>query len=248
MKKLMIATAALCAAVSVNALESANVVGYQDIEAPAGSSMRAPTFQAVGGSGYDLTKITVAGAEGSGDVCAQTISAAGEWDGEYYYMTVDGAGVPADGWYKDAGGSEAVEEDEVILPAGGALFVDSAYNDLTLKVAGEVPSGDLDLDVPAGSSQIGNALPADVDLTEITVTGAEGSGDVCAQSISAAGEWDGEYYYMTVDGAGVPADGWYKDAGGSEAVEADEVVLAPGEALFIDSAYNDLVFTLPAVL
>ena len=210
--------------------------------------MRAPTFKAVGGAGYDLTKIAVEGADGSADVCAQTISAAGEWDGEYYYLTVDGMGVPEDGWYKDVLGDEAVAEDEVVLPPGGALFVDSQNNDLTLKVAGEVPSGDLDLDVPAGSSQVGNALPADVDLTAITVTGAEGSGDVCAQSISAEGDWDGEYYYMTVDGAGVPEDGWYKDAGGGEAVEVGDVVLAPGEALFIDSAYNDLVFTLPAVL
>ena len=208
--------------------------------------MRAPTFKAVGGSGYDLTKIAVEGADGTGDVCAQTISAAGEWDGEYYFLTMDGMGVD-DGWYKDVLGGEAVEEDEVVLPAGGALFVDSQNNDLTLKVAGEVPSGDLDLDVPAGSSQVGNALPADVDLTAITVTGADGTGDVCAQSISAAGEWDGEYYYLTIDGMGVD-DGWYKDVLGGEAVEVGDVVLAPGEALFIDSQNNDLVFTLPAVL
>ena len=237
-----------CAAVGANALESANTVGYQDIDAPAGSSMRTPTFKAVGGSGYDLTAIKVVGSEGAGDVCAQTISAEGEWDGEYYYMTVDGAGVPEDGWYKDIGGGEAVEAAEVILPAGGALFVDSQYNDLSLQVAGEVPVGNLELDVPAGSSQVGNALPSPVDLTAIVVAGSEGAGDVCAQSISAEGEWDGEYYYMTVDGAGVPEDGWYKDIGGDEAVEAEEVILAPGEALFVDSQYNDLVFTLPAVL
>ena len=227
-------------------MESANTVGYQEVEAPTGDSMRCPTFKIVGGAGYDLTKITVVGAEGMGDVCAQTLSSAGLWVGEYYWFTEEGAGVPT-GWYKDVGGSEAVTEGEVVLDQGQGFALHSEYNDIQLKVSGEVQAGDVPLSFSVGDGMLGNALPVDADLTDIIVTGAEGMGDVIAQSISAAGQWNGEYYWFTMDGAGVDT-GWYKDIGGSEPVAADEVVLAPGESLSIHSEYNDVTFTLPAVI
>ena len=132
MKKLMIATAALCAAVSVNALESANVVGYCDVEAPTGDSMRCPTFKTISTAGYDLSTLKVTGGFGIGDIVAQTLSSeTGLWDGEYYWLTEEEAGVPT-GWYKDMGGDEAVAAEEVVLAAGESLFVHSEYEDLTL--------------------------------------------------------------------------------------------------------------------
>ena len=248
MKKLMIATAALCAAVGVNAIESANVVGYQEVEAPTGDSMRCPTFKMVGGAGYDLTKITVTGGYGIGDIVAQTIGSDGIWVGEYYWLDEVNAGVPVTGWYKDMGGSEAVAVGEVVLDQGQGFALHSDYEDLQLKVSGEVPAGDVPLTFVQGDGMLGNALPQDADLTDITVTGGYGIGDIVAQAIGADGVWNGEYYWLDEVNAGVPATGWYKDMGGSEAVMADEVVLAPGEALSIHSDYEDLTFTLPAVL
>ena len=246
MKKLMIATAALCAAVGANALESANIVGYQEVEAPTGDSMRCPTFKMVGGAGYDLTKISVTGGGGSGDICAQIISSAGLWVGEYYWLTVDGMGVD-NGWYKDMFGGEAVAVDEVVLDQGQAFYIHSDNEDLQLMVSGEVPAGDVGLTFAAGDGMLGNATPVDVDLTDVTVTGGGGSGDISAQSISSAGLWVGEYYWLTVDGMGVD-NGWYKDMFGGEAVAADEVILAPGEALYLHSDSEDLTVTLPAVI
>ena len=111
-------------------MESANTVGYQEVEAPTGDSMRCPTFQIVGGAGYDLTKITVTGGYGSGDICAQTISSEGLWVGEYYWLTVDGMGVD-NGWYKDSVGIEPVEASEVVLAPGEALSIHSDNEDLT---------------------------------------------------------------------------------------------------------------------
>ena len=128
MKKLMIAAAAAVCG-SVFALESANVVGYMDVEAPQGDSMRCPTFTAVGGEGYDLTKITVAGGFGMGDIVAQTIGSDGIWNGEYYWLTEDMAFVPT-GWYKDAFGVEAVAEGDVTLAPGEALSFHSDYEAL----------------------------------------------------------------------------------------------------------------------
>ena len=221
-------------------------MGYYDVEAPTGDSMRCPVFKTVGGAGYDLTKVKVTGGYGMGDIVAQTISSEGLWDGEYYWLTEDNAGVPT-GWYKDMGGAEAVAVDEVVLTDGQAFMLHSDYEDLALTSSGEVPVGDVALTFVQGDGQLGNAVPADTDLAEITVTGGYGMGDIVAQTISASGLWDGEYYWLTEDNAGVPT-GWYKDMGGSEAVAADEVILAPGESLMVHSDYEDLMFTIPAVL
>lgn len=247
MKKLMIvAAAALCATVSMQAVESANVVGYYDVEAPTGDSMRCPTFKTVGGAGYDLAKIQVTGGFGVGDIVAQTLTSDGLWDGEFYWLTEDEAGVPT-GWYQDAVGDVPVEEGDVVLTEGQAFALHSDYEDLALTCSGEVQSGDVELTFVQGDGMIGNAVPVETDFADVTVTGGFGVGDIVAQTISAEGLWDGEYYWLTEDEAGVPT-GWYKDAVGDEPVEAEEVVLAPGESLSIHSDYEDLTFTLPAVL
>lgn len=241
MKKIMFG---LAAAVAIGAfgIESANTVGYQQIPTPQGSSMRCATFRTVLAASYPLSQIKVEGADGTGDVSAQTISSAGLWDGEYYYLTEDMTGAP-DGWYKDMFGDESAND--VILPEGTALFVSSANNDIVLTVSGEVAKGDVLVPFSQGAGMIGNCLPVDVALARIGLTGADGTGDVCVQTISAGGLWDGEYYYLTEDMTGA-ADGWYKDMFGDEA--ADDVTLAPGDSLFVTSANNDVTFTFPAAI
>ena len=114
-------------------MESANVVGYYDVEAPTGDSMRSPVFTTVGGAGYDLTKIKVTGGYGIGDIVAQTITSEGLWDGEYYWLTEDNAMVPT-GWYKDAFGDEPVAAEEVVLAPGESLSIHSEYEDLTFSL------------------------------------------------------------------------------------------------------------------
>ncbi len=223
-------------------LESANTVGYQEIPTPQGASMRCATFRTILTASYPLSEIKVTGSLGTGDVCAQAISSEGVWDGEYYYLTEDNTGMP-DGWYKDMFGGESA--DDVILAQGTALYVTSADNDVVLIVSGEVPKGTVTVPFAQGAGQIGNCTPVAVDLADVGVTGSEGTGDVCAQTISAAGEWDGEYYYLTEDNTGMP-DGWYKDMFGGEA--ADDVTLAPGESLYVTSANNDVTFVFPAAI
>ena len=129
MKKIMLVAAVAAGLVAIgDGIESANTVGYQQIPTPQGSSLRCPTFRTVLAASYPLSEIKVAGADGTGDVCAQTVSSAGVWDGEYYYLTEDNTGMP-DGWYKDMFGTEAA--DDVTLAPGDSLFVTSANNDIT---------------------------------------------------------------------------------------------------------------------
>jgi hypothetical protein len=208
--------------------------------------MRCPTFTAVGTEGYDLTQIKVVGGYGMGDIVAQTIGSDGIWNGEYYWLTEDMAMVPT-GWYKDGFGGEAVSAGEVVLDKGQAFALHSDYESLSLSVAGEVKKGAVELSFTVGDGMLGNALPVNADLVNVTVTGGYGMGDIVAQAIAADGTWNGEYYWLTEDMAMVPT-GWYKDGFGGEAVAADEVVLAPGEALSFHSDYEDLTVTLPAAL
>ena len=245
MKKLIFAAAAV-AGMGAFALESANVVGFQEVEAPQGDSMRCPTFTAVGTEGYDLTQIKVAGGFGWGDIVAQSVGSDGIWNGEYYWLTEDNAFVPT-GWYKDAVGGEAVAAGDVVLDKGQALYVHSDNEALNLTVSGEVKKGAVELTFAVGDGMLGNALPVDVDLVNVTVTGGFGWGDINAQSIGANGIWNGEYYWLTEDNAFVPT-GWYKDAVGNEAVAEGEVMLAPGAALYFHSDNEDLTVTLPAAL
>ena len=241
MKKVMFGLAA-AVAIGAFAIESANTVGYQQIPTPQGTALRCPTFRTVLAASYALSEIKVTGADGTGDVCAQTVSSAGAWDGEYYYLTEDNTGMP-DGWYKDMFGIEAA--DDVVLDQGTALYVTSANNDIVLTVAGQVAKGNVVVPFSQGAGMVGNCTPVDVDLANIGVTGADGTGDVCAQTIGSDGVWAGEYYYLTEDNTGMP-DGWYKDMFGIEAV--DDVTLAPGESLYVTSANNDITFTFPAVI
>ena len=243
MKKLIFAAAAV-AGMGAFALESANVVGFQDVAAPCGSCMRTPTFQVVDGEGYDLTKVVVDGGDGIGDVVAQMMGEGGAWDGEYYYLN-ENAGVDT-GWYKDAFGDEPVAEGEVVLAPGKAFFLTSANNSISMTTSGEVKKGEYVINFEQGSDQVGNGLPVDVDLTAIVVDGGDGIGDIVAQTMSEGGEWNGEYYYLN-ENAGVDT-GWYKDAFGDEPVAAGEVVLTPGEAVFFTSSNNAVTIKLPAVL
>ena len=230
-----------CATVSLAELASANVVGYQELAVPSGSSMRTATFQALAGD-YKISDIKVSGAEGGGSDYAQKINADGSWGDTYYYLTEDGMGVD-NGWYKDGFGDEPVSDEDTL--SIGQAFIVTAGTDFKMTVAGQVISGQATVTAPAGFSIIGNPTPVEAKLSTITVSGAEGGGSDTAQKINADGSWGTMYYYLTEDGMGVD-NGWYKDGFGDEPV-TDEDALAPGESM-IFTVVNELTLKFPATL
>jgi len=236
---------AAAVAAGAMAVESANVVGYQEITVPTGFSMRGSTFKAISGS-YKISDIAVLGEDigGAGNDYAQKINADGSWGDVYYYLTDDGAGVE-DGWYKDVFGDEAVTDADVIA-VGESLFV-TAASTLTFKFAGEVIAGKPEFVIETGFSMFGNPTPVtSTKISDIEVSGdIGGAGNDYIQKINADGSWGDIYYYLTDDGAGVE-DGWYKDVFGDEAV-TDADVLGEGESVFATAA-GDLTLKFPAVL
>ncbi len=221
-------------------VESANVVGYQEIAVPAGSSMRTATFKAISGN-YKLSDIKVEGAAGAGNEYGQLINADGTWGTTYYYLTEEEVFAP-DGWYKDMGGEEPVTDEDVLTV--GQAFIFTSDSDITFTYAGQVIAQPT-YTVPAGSSIVGNPSPVAVKFSEITVEGAAGAGNEYGQFINDDGTWGTTYYYLTEEEVFAP-DGWYKDMGGEEPV-TDTDVLAPSDSMIFTSD-SDLTFTFPAVL
>ncbi len=221
-------------------VESANVVGYQEIPVPAGSSMRTATFKAISGD-YKIGDIKVDGAAGVGGEYGQLINADGTWGNTYYFLTEEEALVPT-GWYKDVLGDVAVTDEDVL--SVGQAFIFASDSDITFTYAGQVIAQPT-YNVPAGASIVGNPSPVQVKISEITVTGASGVGGEYGQFINEDGTWGNTYYYLTEEEALVPT-GWYKDVLGDEPV-TDADVLEPSDSM-IFAADSDLTFTFPAVL
>ena len=108
MKKLMIATAALCAAVSVSALESANVVGYDQTGLRFGSKGAGASFVPVSSATtinlQDVTAVGYNTVDGSdGDVTAQVLDNAGRDVATYSWVDVNDGEDVFYGWYDDNG-------------------------------------------------------------------------------------------------------------------------------------------------
>ena len=219
------------------------VVGYQEITAPAGSSMKTATFKAINGS-YKISDIKVAGIAGGGADLFQKLNADGTWGDAYYYLTMDGTGYVEDGWYKDDFGGVPVTDEDVI-GIGESLIV-TAANEFTFTFSGEVIPGNATVHVPAGASIIGNPTPASAKIADLVVIGAAGGGADLAQKLNADGTWGDAYYYLTMDGTGYVEDGWYKDDFGGVPV-TDEDVLEAGESM-IFTAVQDMTIKFPAVL
>ncbi len=236
--------AALCGAVaSAGGIESQNVVGYQEMGVPKGSSMRTAMFKAMSGD-YKISDIKVDGAVGGGGDYAQKINADGTWGGQYFYFIVDGMGVTKDGWYKDEFGEEVVSDTDALV-IGEALMM-TAESDFTVTYCGEVIKGVPSVSVPQGASMVGNPTPINTKISDINVSDAVGGGGDYIQKINADGTWGDQYFYFTVDGMGVAKDGWYKDEFGEEAV-GDGDMLKAGESVMF-TAESAIALEFPAVL
>ena len=219
------------------------MVGYQEVAVPAGSSMKTATFKAISGN-YKISDIQVAGALGGGSDNAYKLNDDGSWGQGYFYLTMDGTGYVEDGWYKDVFGDEPVTDEDVLTV--GQAFIVSAASDITMTYAGQVIAGKPTVSVPSGASIIGNPTPAQVKISAIEVTGADGGGSDNAYKINADGSWGQGYFYLTMNGTGYVEDGWYKDVFGDEPVTDEDILDAGDSMIFASSSGMTLLF--PAVL
>lgn len=248
MKKLMLGFAALAAG-SVMAIESANIVGYQNVNIPSGYSIFTATFKNVSAASIDLTTIvpkTPAGADITGDNKVQVFTL--DTDGNYG-ETIIWCPKTAGGWSADSGETK-IAEGKVTIANGQGFAV---YNNLKVNGSGVeatknatsspsvfVVSGEVDLvcanTVPSGYSVNGNSTPVAIDLNQIvpqTPAGVDISGDNKVQVFTLG--TDGNYG-ETIIWCPKTAGGWSADSGATKIADG-EVVFEPGVGFAV---YNNL--------
>ena len=233
MKKLMIAAAAAVCG-SVFALESANVVGYQDKGVRSGYTLTGSSFVSVGGADakIDLTEIKVSGYEGENMevVVAQTLDFLGNAIDTFNWMDDDGGGDFAPGWYN--GDYEPIEPGTTFIDAGTALWT-AGDDGLSLTYAGQVWTAMSSIPLRVGYTAVSNPNAGAVDLTNILVGGYEGENMevVVIQTLDNLGNAIDTYNWMDDNGGGDFEPGWYN--GDYEPIEEGTVLVQPGEGLWV---------------
>ena len=245
----------LCAAVGANALESANVVGYQNTEMvnAYGYNFIAPTFKDVTSNTatYDLQNIKLVGADvgdGASDYIEVWDETGNMTDDAYFYVT-EAQGYDHDGWVTEMLGDEYAENVTLTLGQGFYLYVGSGA-DVEVQYAGEVVKGNLTSEeLPYGYNIVGNATPAPVNLQQIQLLGADvgdGASDYIEVWDETGNMTDTAYFYVT-EAQGYDHDGWVTEMLGDEYVTG--VIYTPGQAFFLYVGSGaDVQVKLPAVL
>ena len=223
MKKLMIATAALCAAVSCNALESANVVGYASPSLGDNANLAGAPFDMVGDEGMDIQNIRPDGDDMYGGGVSLKLLNSGLGDlAEYFYLPAEEApdGETA-GWYEE---DYTTLVDKTFDPGEGFILMNNLENGKST-YSGQVMVGKPTWEVAPNANLAGNITPIDLDIQNIKVgSGVDGEGNVAdtegtmyggAFSIKLLNSGLGdlvEYFYLPAEEApdGETA-GWYLD-------------------------------------
>ena len=200
MKKL-VTVFALCAAMSAMAVESQNIVGYQTVTIPRGTTLWAQTFVAVGGDG---TQVTL------GDIIPSAAFYADNGRGDMIqFLNPNGAGniiLKADYW-DGLGWYEFGTENSLnarVLPKGQSFIVSAkAIGGATFTFKGEVSAPSFSLTVPKGVTFVGNSIPKSLTFADIVPSASfyadNGRGDMIqflnpngsGSVILKADYWDG---------------------------------------------------------
>ena len=262
MKKLMIAAVASMAAVGAFAVESANIVGYNNVPLrDGGKSMVGPCFVSVGGQKVKLSELKVAGYENNEYYLTEEYAfvatfqirkSNGMPDAEYqwYDTTDDGEKWNGGVWSNFVTGEEITPENDVELNPGDALWFDSpefqGSTGFYLTSAGAVLRGDQAFPLKDGAKcAVCNMLPAPTTLSKIEIQGYEDNEYylteeyafvLTMQSLKSNGMPDAEYqwYDTTDDGENWNGGVWSNFVTGDEITPSNDVTIGAGEGFWVD--------------
>ena len=265
MKKLMIAAVASIAAVGAFAVESANVVGYQNVNGAASQkAMIGATFQKIAGTGMTLGDV---GINESFVELSDTLTLLNEYGGAagvYVYMTETTATEFGftEGWYGSDdisnwdGESPLVNQNSVELYDGEAMMLEVSSDDAALVFAGAVPDMAVELECAAGQKTfLSNCTPVDRTLSNITVNAEFVELSDTLTILNEYGGAAGVYVYMTATTAaefGFEA-GWYdgdevSNWDGESPLLPQAVALPAGKGFMLEVATDGAAVIVPAAL
>ena len=228
------------------AIESENIVGYQQISIPKGYSFFTATFENITATDFNLSEIGCKQSDGSewlttgsgtkkcaGAVYVRKITTNGAYGTQYkYYSTKSPVG-----WYD---GDTQITEDAVKFePGEGMIVYCGNANGAILQVSGSVRLVPADKVVPKGYSFSGNSSPVTINLSAIACKQYNGdewlttgsgtkkcAGAVYVRKITPNGAYGTQYkYYSTKSPVG-----WYD---GDTLIEGDAVQFDAGEGFIV---------------
>jgi len=264
MKKLIFA-AAVAASMGAFALESANVVGFQDKEITTGQwNCMTATFLPTGAAGTSMTlgDIKANDTFAFGDDTLQTLNGNGGTLGQYTYCNeamAEEFGFDV-GWYnyEDVsnwdGESALVSCNNVSLPWGTMVIIQSSYEGAGLVYAGEVLAENKELSITTGEwNMLGNATPVDLTLGDIAANDTFAFGDDTLQTLNGNGGTLGQYTYCNeAMAAEFGFDvGWYnyEDVsnwdGESQLANQNSLPIPSGYGFVLQSSYEGAAIILP---
>ena len=264
MKKL-IALAAVATCGAAIAVESANIVGYQNVNGAASQkAMIGATFQKIAGTGMTLGDVKVNESFGELGDTLTLLNEYGGAAGVYVYMTATTAadfGLEA-GWYDNDdistwdGESPLANQNAVALYDGEAMMVEVSSDDAALVFAGGVPSEAVELECAAGQKTfLSNCTPVDRTLSDITINALFGELGDTLTLLNEYGGAAGVFVYMTATTAadfGLEA-GWYDNDeistwDGESPLLPQAIALPAGKGFMLEVAAEGAAVIVPAAL
>jgi hypothetical protein len=244
MKKLMIAAAAAVCG-SVFALESANIVGFQDYPLVQGYNLYSPVFEAVGEtmSLQDL-KIKGESVTGSGANLICLLDSDGVAQGTIgWWMPSDGTGEENGCWFD--GDNWCLVEETVAPGQGFYLYAEDAG--LSIQSSGSVRLTNYSKELTKGYNLVGNTSPADLDIQSIKIVGeaVTGSGANLICLLDSDGVAQGTIgWWMPADGTGEEGGCWFD--GDNWCLVEDTV--AAGQGLYVYAEDEGLKLEFPTAI
>ena len=237
----MLAISALCAAVAfqAKAIESANIVGYNNTAARANFNWYAPCFRSLGCNTTDINDIQLddsgAGVVGWGD-SMQIVGPLGNASEAYSYWdpVMDPNGEATTRYW----GNDACEPVDVSFDEGEGLAIDNANGyEFDIVGAGQVSTNHVSFPAHENFNWSGNPFPVLISINAIQLdddgAGIVGWGD-SMQIVGPLGNASEAYSYWdpTMDPNGEATTRYW----GNDACEPVDVSLAPGAGFAIDNA------------
>lgn len=231
MKKLLfVATASLCATV-FGAIESSNVVGYQNKTTVAEFNFVTPTFKNVSGGDINIQDIKLSGAAVSDYVDnLQILDEGGATSAIYNWVTDMG------GWIDSS--TFALATDTV--KPGAGILISTLQAGVNITFSGSVSKDDLVTTSVSGFNFVGNSTPKVINLQDVALSG------------DAVTDFVDNIQILDAGGATAAIYNWVTDMGGwidgSTFSLVTDVELQPGDGVLVSTQNAGVVITVPSAL
>ena len=222
-------------------MESANVVGYQNIETVSGFNFFTPTFNKTGAEvkSYNINEIKLDSSTATSWADnIQILDEGGATVSTYYYV---GAGELLQDkacWTEDFATAVDIDID------AGTSFILETQAPVVVTVSGEVLKGNLTLTSVSGFNFVGNATPAGMNIQNIKLNAALAtSWTDNIQLLDEGGSTVATYYYVAAGELLQDKACWTEDFATPADVEID-----PAQGFILETTNADVGITLPMAI